>query len=242
MMDVELELDEAAIHNFEGRSLRTVAVMGTVSAEGDAIMNVGVTLIKVIGTNTGEVLDAAMTDEDGGYMFDSSCSPGVYRIELGETDDEYDFATKSRQGSVATDDTATWNFDADIIRDGQRERRGHGGRRRDGRRDGDAHRRPRHRRGDGDVVRWQLQVRRVAQGRLHRHDREPGRGHLQLPDHLALGEPGRRPGSDRRVVRGFDEPPGQHQRPGARRGRRARGRDGEAARRGTGGRRDGRQR
>ncbi len=115
MMDIELELDEAAIHNFMGRSLRTVAVMGTVSAEGDALMNVGVTLIKVLGATTGQVLGATMTDEDGGYMFDELLA-GVYRIELGETDDEYDFATKSRQGSVATDDTATWNFDADIIR------------------------------------------------------------------------------------------------------------------------------
>ncbi len=114
-MDIELELDEAAIANFEGRSLRTVVVMGTVSAEGDALEGVGVTLIKVIGTNTGEVLDAGMTDEDGGYMFDELLA-GVYRIELGETDDEYDFATKSRMGRVETDETAMWDFDADIIR------------------------------------------------------------------------------------------------------------------------------
>ncbi len=114
-MDIELELDEAAIANFEGRSLRTVVVMGTVSAEGDALEGVGVTLIKVIGTNTGEVLDAGMTDEDGGYMFDELLA-GVYRIELGETDDEYDFATKSRMGPVETDETAMWDFDADIIR------------------------------------------------------------------------------------------------------------------------------
>ena len=114
-MEIELELDEAAIANFEGRMLRTVAVMGTVSAEGDGIANVGVTLIKVLGATTGEVLDAMMTDEDGGYMFGELLT-GTYRIELGETDEEYDFATKSRMGSVATDDTATWNFDAEIIR------------------------------------------------------------------------------------------------------------------------------
>ncbi len=114
-MDIVLELDEAAIANFDGRSLRTVVVMGTVSAEGDALMNVGVTLIKVLGANTGEVLGAMMTDEDGGYMFDELLA-GIYRIELGETDEEYDFATKSRMGKVATDDTAAWNFDADIIR------------------------------------------------------------------------------------------------------------------------------
>ncbi|MDE2871214.1 MAG: carboxypeptidase regulatory-like domain-containing protein, partial [Gemmatimonadota bacterium] len=115
MMDIELELDEAAIHNFMGRSLRTVVIMGTVSAEGDGIMNVGVTLIKVLGATTGEVLGATMTDEDGGYMFDELLA-GVYRVDLGETDDEYDFATKTRQGAVATDETAMWDFDADIIR------------------------------------------------------------------------------------------------------------------------------
>jgi len=115
IMDLELELDEAAIANFEGRSLRTVVVMGTVSAEGDGLEGVDVTLIKVIGSNTGEVLDGGMTDEDGGYMFDELLA-GVYRIELGETDEEYDFDTKTRMGKVETDETATWDFDADIIR------------------------------------------------------------------------------------------------------------------------------
>ena len=115
MEEIELALDEAAIHNFEGRSLRTVVVMGTVSAEGDGIEDVGVTLIKVLGATSGEVLGAMMTGEDGGYMFDELLA-GTYRIELGETDDEYDFATKSRMGSVATDETAMWDFDADIIR------------------------------------------------------------------------------------------------------------------------------
>ena len=115
MMNIDLELDEAAIANFEGRSLRTVVVMGTVSAEGDALMNVGVTLIKVLGATTGEVLGAMVTDEDGGYMFGELLA-GVYRIDLGETDDEYAFATKTRMGSVATDETAMWDFDATIIR------------------------------------------------------------------------------------------------------------------------------
>ena len=115
MMNIDLELDEAAIANFMGRSLRTVVIMGTVSAEGDALMNVGVTLIKVLGATTGEVLGAMVTDEDGGYMFGELLA-GVYRIELGETDDEYAFATKSRMGRVETDETAMWNFDATIIR------------------------------------------------------------------------------------------------------------------------------
>ena len=115
MMDIELELDEAAIANFEGRSLRTVVVMGTVSAEGDPLMNVSVTLIKVLGATTGEVLGAMLTDEDGGYMFDGLLA-ATYRVDLGETDDEYAFITKTRLGPVATDETAMWHFPATIIR------------------------------------------------------------------------------------------------------------------------------
>ena len=114
-MSVPLELDESAIANFMGRSLRTVVIMGTVSAEGDGIAGVGVTLIKVLSASSGEVLDQKMTGEDGGYMFDELLA-GVYRVDLGPTDDEYDFSTKTQTGAVATDDTAMWDFDADIIR------------------------------------------------------------------------------------------------------------------------------
>ena len=114
-MDVTLELDEAAIANFMGRLLRTVVVMGTVSAEGDALESVAVTLIKILGATSGEVLGAMMTDTAGGYMFDELLA-GTYRIDLGDTDAEYRFATKTRLGAVATDSTAMWDFDATIIR------------------------------------------------------------------------------------------------------------------------------
>ena len=114
-MSVTLELDEAAIANFMGQSLRTVVIMGTVSAEGDALEGVAVTLIKVLGANSGEVLDQMPTDEDGGYMFDELLA-GVYRVDLGRTDDEYDFSAKTRMGPVATDQTAMWDFSATIIR------------------------------------------------------------------------------------------------------------------------------
>ena len=114
-MDVKLALDEAAIANFMGRSLRTVVVMGTVSAEGDALAGVAVTLIKVLGATSGEVLGAMMTDEDGGYMFDELLA-ATYRVDISGFDDEFDFATTTRMGSVDTDSTAMWGFDADIIR------------------------------------------------------------------------------------------------------------------------------
>ena len=114
-MDVTLELDEAAIANFMGRSLRTVVVMGTVSAEGDALESVAVTLIKMLGASSGEVLGAMMTDTAGGYMFDELLA-GTYRIDLGDTDAEYNFVIKTRLGAVATDSTVMWDFDATIIR------------------------------------------------------------------------------------------------------------------------------
>ena len=44
-VDFSLELDEAGIENFDGRSLRTVAVMGTVTAEGDPLEGVTARLL-----------------------------------------------------------------------------------------------------------------------------------------------------------------------------------------------------
>ena len=114
-MDVELELDEAAIANFAGRSLRTVVIMGTVSAEGDGIAGISVTLTKVLSANSGEVLGATATDADGGYMFDELLA-GTYRIDISGFDNEFDFATTFRLGAVDTDETAMWDFPATIIR------------------------------------------------------------------------------------------------------------------------------
>ena len=114
-MDITLELDEAAIANFEGRSLRTVAVMGTVSAEGDGLPGVAVRLVKVLGATSVEVVSAMVTGAGGGYIFGELLA-ATYGIEISGFDDEYDFATTTWVGTVATDDTATADFDADIIR------------------------------------------------------------------------------------------------------------------------------
>ena len=69
-MEISLELDESMSGvNFAGRALRTATVMGYVTVEGDALPGVAVTLIKVTGQTSGEVLGAMATDEDGGYSF-----------------------------------------------------------------------------------------------------------------------------------------------------------------------------
>ena len=114
-MSVPLELDESAIANFAGRSLRTVVIMGTVSAEGDGIAGISVTLTKVLSANSGEILGATPTDADGGYMFDELLA-GTYRIDISGFDNEFDFATTFRLGAVDTDETAMWDFPATIIR------------------------------------------------------------------------------------------------------------------------------
>ena len=112
----ELELDEAGIENFAGRSLRTVVVMGTVSAEGEAMMGVTVTLTKMLSATAGELLGQMTTGENGGYMFGDLLA-ATYRIDITGFDDEFDFPTTTRVGPVETDDTAMWNFDAEIIRE-----------------------------------------------------------------------------------------------------------------------------
>lgn len=112
---IKLELDEAAIANFAGRSLRTVVVTGTVSAEDDAVAGVTVTLTKMLSANAGELLSQMTTGDDGGYKFDGLLA-ATYRVDISGFDDELDFPATTRVGPVKTDETATWDFDAEIIR------------------------------------------------------------------------------------------------------------------------------
>ena len=113
--DIAIELGQSRIANFEGRSLRTVVVMGTVSVEGEALARVSVTLIRVLGASSEEIVGSKETGEDGGYLFDQLLA-GSYRVEIAGFNDEHDFAATSWQGAVATDETAVADFDATIIR------------------------------------------------------------------------------------------------------------------------------
>ena len=116
-MEISLELDESMSGvNFAGRALRTATVMGYVTVEGDALPGVAVTLLKVTGTSSGDVLGTKATDEDGGYSFGPLLA-GAYQVRIAGYADEHDFADGTTQTTaVDTDGTASVNFAATIIR------------------------------------------------------------------------------------------------------------------------------
>ena len=113
--DITVELGESATANFTGRSLRTAGSVGIVSVESEGLADISVTLVKVLGPHTYEVIGEMVTDEDGGYGF-ANLLAGIYRIEIAGFDEEHDFPATRWQGAVATDETAEVNFDASIIR------------------------------------------------------------------------------------------------------------------------------
>ncbi|MDE2974504.1 MAG: carboxypeptidase regulatory-like domain-containing protein, partial [Gemmatimonadota bacterium] len=115
-VDFSLELDEAGIENFDGRSLRTVAVMGTVTAEGDPLEGVTARLLRVITGSAGDILGQMTTDGDGAYGFGNLLA-ATYGVEISGFDDEFKFPTTFQLRPVATDDTAMFHFDAQIIRE-----------------------------------------------------------------------------------------------------------------------------
>ncbi len=114
--DITLALDESRTGvNFEGRALRTATVMGSVTVEGDALPGIAVTLIRVTGATSGEVIGAMATDENGGYSFGPLLA-GAYQVMIAGYDDEHAFAATTQSAIVMTDGTATVNFMATIIR------------------------------------------------------------------------------------------------------------------------------
>ena len=119
-MEITLELDEVESGvNFMGRSLRTATVMGYVTVEGDALPGIGVTLIRVVTANSGEVLGMVPTGDNGGYSFGPLLA-GAYQVMIDDNSDdadEHDFAAGTTQlTTVMTDSTASVNFAATIIR------------------------------------------------------------------------------------------------------------------------------
>ncbi|MDE2988872.1 MAG: carboxypeptidase regulatory-like domain-containing protein, partial [Chloroflexota bacterium] len=115
-VDFSLELDEAGIENFDGRSLRTVAVMGTVTAEGDPLEGVTARLLMFVTPTSGEIVGDVTTDGDGAYGFGNLLA-ATYGIEISGFGDEFRFPTTIQRRTVETDDTAMFHFDAEIIRE-----------------------------------------------------------------------------------------------------------------------------
>ena len=116
-MEFELELDESKTGvNFSGKALRTAAVMGSVTVEEAPLPGIAVTLIRVLGVNSGEIIGADATGSDGGYSFGPLLA-GAYQVSIAGYDDEHDFAAGTTQSiTVMTDDTASVDFAATIIR------------------------------------------------------------------------------------------------------------------------------
>ena len=113
--EITLALGESKSVNIVGRSLRTAGLTGAVTAEGEGLAGVSVTLVKAPDADAEEILGSIRTGSDGGYAFDELLA-GTYRVEIAGFDEEYDFDTETWKGAVATDETATADFDATITR------------------------------------------------------------------------------------------------------------------------------
>ena len=116
MDDVTLELGETETANFEGRSLRTVTVMGHVTVdeeEGDGPMGLPGITVKL----TGEDRDPETTDAEGAYAF-GGLLKGEYTVVIEGHDDEHDFGETgtTQTKDVMTDGPASFDFAATIIR------------------------------------------------------------------------------------------------------------------------------
>ena len=112
---VTLAQSESKIENFEGTSLRTAGVAGMVTVEGSGISDVTVTLIRVTGATSGDVMGIRRTGDDGSYAFGDLLA-GAYRVDISGFDAEYAFETTNWQGQVATGDVADASFAGTIIR------------------------------------------------------------------------------------------------------------------------------
>ena len=112
---VTLAQSESKIENFEGTSLRTAGVAGMVTVEGSGIPDVTVTLIRVTGATSGDVMGIRQTGDDGGYAFGDLLA-GIYRVDISGFNAEYAFEHTTQQGQVAMATVAEWDFAGTIIR------------------------------------------------------------------------------------------------------------------------------
>ena len=112
---VTVARSESKIENFEGTSLRTAGVAGMVTVEGSGVSGATVTLIRVTGATSGDVIGIKRTGDDGSYAFGDLLA-GIYRVGISGFDAEYAFETTNWQGQVATGDVADASFAGTIIR------------------------------------------------------------------------------------------------------------------------------
>ena len=107
---VRVEHGRTANVPFEGILLRTAAIMGQVSIEGEGLADVTVSL-----SGEGEN-QTAMTDESGQYAF-SDLPAGNFQVGISGYDtDDYSFETTSKNVALALGETATVPFEGILLR------------------------------------------------------------------------------------------------------------------------------
>ena len=107
---VRLEHGRTANVPFEGILLRTAAIMGQISVEGEGLADVTVSL-----SGEGEN-QTRMTDESGHYTF-SDLPAGNFQVGISGYDtDDYSFETTSKNVALALGETATVPFEGILLR------------------------------------------------------------------------------------------------------------------------------
>ena len=101
---------ESKVVSFDGTYLRTAGIMGQVSAEGEGLGGVTVTLM---GHGAEET---KVTDAGGLYAF-SELRSGDYTVAISGYDtDDYEFSTTSKSVTIATGETANVPFEGTLLR------------------------------------------------------------------------------------------------------------------------------
>ncbi|MCY3808805.1 MAG: carboxypeptidase regulatory-like domain-containing protein [Gemmatimonadetes bacterium] len=124
-VDVTLMPGERRTEYFAGRSLRTVVITGSVTAEGEMIAGANASLFRVATpTKIVPVMGGTQITDDNGEFTFGGLLDDTYAVLITGHDDEYDFPKiplagqefVAWSGYVATDDTATINFVGAIVR------------------------------------------------------------------------------------------------------------------------------
>lgn len=102
---------ESKVVSFDGTYLRTAGIMGQVTADGEGLPGVTVTLM-----GQGDDRSPVTTDAGGLYAF-SQLRSGDYTIAISGYDtDDYEFETTSKSVTIATGETANVPFEGTLLR------------------------------------------------------------------------------------------------------------------------------
>ena len=101
---------ETKLVSFDGTYVRTAGIQGQVSADGDGLPGVTVTLV-------GEGEDRTeITNATGNYSF-ANLKRGTYQVGITNPDpDDYEFATTSKTATVATGEVTNVPFEGTLLR------------------------------------------------------------------------------------------------------------------------------